>query len=201
MILCLGYVPPHRNQVQRKLKELYAVEKSRLIETLKSVKSISLTADFWTDRHQNSFLCITGHYMDDLKLHSTVLHYQSYKRRHLASNIAEEIYNCLQELGIGQKVTSVTADGAANMTSAFDSFTNVDRFWCVAHRFHLTLCNGLLLWKKYKKSEDESNKDNSNLEDALNAKVSFKRNHFDNMDIDERENQSNTGNYLYLLLK
>ncbi|CAM2730575.1 unnamed protein product, partial [Rotaria socialis] len=109
--ICLGYVPPHRNQVQRHLKWLYSVHKSRLLDTLKSVKSISLTADFWSDRHQNSFFCITGHYMDDeLTSKSTVLHFQSYDQRHLASNIAAEVHNRLHDLGIEDKVTSVTAD-------------------------------------------------------------------------------------------
>ncbi|CAF1057516.1 unnamed protein product [Adineta steineri] len=65
---------------------------------------------------------------DNFTSKSTVLHFETYNKRHLASNIATKILKCLQELGIQNKITSVTANDANNMLGAFDCLRNVDRF-------------------------------------------------------------------------
>ena len=192
----VGYTPPHRNQVQRNLKRLYAVQVSHLRKTLKNVKHIALTADFWTDRHQNSFLCITGHHVDnDFNSKSTILHFQSYNQRHTAANISGEVYNCLQEFGIEDKVTSVTCDGASN-NKAFNVFINVDRFWCIAHRLHLTICNGFLLWQKFQKSEDELDPKNEDLNDPVDLKSSPNENDTGNVEDDAEQKEEVEDNIL-----
>ncbi|CAF3343095.1 unnamed protein product, partial [Rotaria socialis] len=127
---------------------------------------------------------------DELTSKSTVLHFQSYDQRHLASNIAAEVHNRLHDLGIEDKVTSVTADGATNMANAFSSLDNVDRFWCVAHRLHLTLCNGLCLWKKFKKDEEELNNNNSDLKDSFDAKTTFNENDMEYLQEDDIEKET-----------
>ncbi|CAF4748522.1 unnamed protein product, partial [Rotaria sp. Silwood2] len=119
---------------------------------------------------------------------STILHFQSYDKCHSSLKIATEVYNCLQDLGIEQKITSVTCDGANNMKNAFDILDGVDRFWCVAHRLHLTICNGLALWKKFKKDENETNKNGSDFEDSTNTKTQMEENGLENIqDQDENE--------------
>lgn len=154
---------------------------SHLQKTLKNVKYIALIADFWADRRQNSFLCVTAHHVDnDFNSKSTLLHFQSYNQRHSASNISGEVYSCLREFGIEDKVTSVTCDGASNMTKAFDIFDNIDRFWCIAHRLHLTICNGFLLWKNFKKSEDELDPNNDDFTDLVDLKSSSNENDIGN---------------------
>ncbi|CAM4832117.1 unnamed protein product [Rotaria magnacalcarata] len=159
--------------VQRNLKRLHSIHVSRLRNTLKNVKHIALTAYFWSDRHQNSFFFITGHYIEDMVSKTTILHFQSYDKRHSSSQIASEVYNCLRELGIEQKVTSVTCDGAQNMKNAFDMFDGADRLWCVAHRLHLTICNGLALWKKFNKAEDNSNTNGIDSDESIDVKTSL----------------------------
>ncbi|CAM4852090.1 unnamed protein product [Rotaria magnacalcarata] len=104
---------------------------------------------------------------------TTILHFQSYDKRHSSSQIASEVYNCLRELGIEQKVTSVTCDGAQNMKNAFDMFDGADRLWCVAHRLHLTICNGLALWKKFNKAEDNSNTNGIDSDESIDVKTSL----------------------------
>ena len=161
-IVChLGYFPPHRNQVQKELKRIHAAHSRRLKDTLKSVISMALTSDFWSDRHNRSFLCITGHYIDSsTTMRSLILHFHSFDERHHAENIAADVGLRLRDLNIQKKITTVTCDGAFNMRNAFDSFDGIDRLWCVAHRMHLVICNGLGLWKKKKKQNAESSESN-----------------------------------------
>jgi nitrogen-specific signal transduction histidine kinase len=54
-------------------------------------------------------------------------------------------------LNILEKVISVTCDGAKNRVNAFDSFDpSIQRLWCVAHKIHLVVCNGLEMLKNSK---------------------------------------------------
>ncbi|CAF1587487.1 unnamed protein product, partial [Didymodactylos carnosus] len=182
------YHPPHRNQVQRELKRLHGVHMSRLKQTLKNVTNVALTSDFWSDRRNNSYLCLTGHYMDtDVSMKSTVLHFQSYSQRHFAQNIAAEVNTRLRELGIDKKITSVTCDGAQNMQNAFDTIDQIDRLWCVAHRLHLTICNGLGLWKKFKKQHGESDKMDIADNDLLDIQTPFDESQSQNTSNDDME--------------
>lgn len=189
-------MPPHRNQVQRELKRLHAVHLSRLREKLKTVNTMALTADFWSDRHKNSFFSITGHYLDnDMNPKFTILHFQSYDKRHSALDIATEVHNRLRHMSIDQKVTSVTCDGAKNMQNAFHMFDKVDRFWCVAHRLHLTLCNGLALWKKFNKDREETIIGNLNSQESIDSRTPTDGSPVDIDEDHESENESLEGNY------
>jgi hypothetical protein len=43
------------------------------------------------------------------------------------------------------------------MQSAFALFDpSVRVLWCFAHRIHLVICNGLGLWKKFRKTSDQA---------------------------------------------
>ncbi|CAF5164030.1 unnamed protein product, partial [Rotaria magnacalcarata] len=45
-----GYVPPHRNTVQRNLKQFESEQKELLIKELANVQSLGITCDFWSDK-------------------------------------------------------------------------------------------------------------------------------------------------------
>lgn len=195
LAFCLvGYVPPHRNQVRRELKRLYGIHASRLRDSLKTVEYLSLTADFWSDRQNRSFFAITGHYFtDQMDQKSTVLHFQSYDKRHTSLDIATEVFERLQELGIERKITSVTCDGAQNMKNAFDMLDGVDRFWCTAHRLHLTICNGLGLWKKHKKFRSEGSMTNAEADESVQIKTPLNSNEMDTVSSEESGSESIEG--------
>ncbi|CAF1560112.1 unnamed protein product [Didymodactylos carnosus] len=157
ILLGIGYTPPHRNSVQKSLKHLRRKHHDQLIEHLKNIQSLSITTDFWTNRALESFLCITGHFLDEnFKSESIILSFSSYKHRHVSANIAQSIINRLKELGVYEKLHSITCDGAANMTNACNQIsTEIPRLWCIAHRLHLVICNALGFWMKAKKSTDD----------------------------------------------
>ncbi|CAF1551197.1 unnamed protein product, partial [Adineta ricciae] len=63
------------------------------------------------------------------------------------------IYKKLDRLNVLGRVSTVTCDGASNMTKAFDTFEAVDRLWCLGHRLHLIVTNALGFWLKDKNKE------------------------------------------------
>ncbi|CAF1565488.1 unnamed protein product, partial [Adineta ricciae] len=152
------YTPPHRNTVQTRLKRLHCDKKSILIKQLSKINSIGVTCDFWSDKRLYSYLCLTGHYITSSnKFLSKVLAFSWFHHRHTSANICTIIKKELKELNILEKTRSITTDGAANMLKIGGSLTNDSKqIWCVAHRLHLVVCNGLGLWIRKKPASSSS---------------------------------------------
>ena len=131
----------------RHLKRLYYKHSKQLISELQSVESIAATCDFWSDKKNKSYLCITGHYVVGNHLKSTVLAFNVFDERHTGENIAETIEYELRRLKIYEKINTITCDGASNMKKALSKL-KPRRIQCVAHKLHLAICNGLCLWAK-----------------------------------------------------
>ncbi|CAF3363162.1 unnamed protein product [Rotaria socialis] len=156
-----GYRPPHRNHITRHIKRLERDHRSKLFEQLKSVDHISITTDFWSNRSNRCFLVITGHYYKpDFELKSQVLDFSSFDQRHTSSEIAKIITCKLRKLNILHKISRIVCDGAPNLAKAIDEMNiSAKRIWCIAHRLHLVLTNGLALWPKKSNNAGNSGDD------------------------------------------
>ena len=122
-----------------------------MVDSLSKLSSISITTDFWNDRRQNSYMVLTGHYVDDNFYQKTsVLQFSTFPKRYYSPIIGHEIEKQLNELKIFDKVSSITCDGAPNMIALFNYLTrsDIDRIQCIAHKIHLIVCNGLSIWSK-----------------------------------------------------
>lgn len=140
------------------MKKLYKDHYETLVSDLKKVDCVSITTDSWTNRRMKSFFVITGHYVlpDSYDMKSTILDFATFNTRHTSNEISKYLKAKLKSLGILDKIVGVTADGAKNMTSAIDGIDLAGkRFWCIAHRLHLTITNGLSLWVKVKQGDDD----------------------------------------------
>ena len=117
---------------------------------LNDTNFVAITTDFWCDRTSRSYLCITGHwYNDDMFLKSKVFIFTPYLDRHTSVNISSQLEHQLKSLKIFDKTTTITCDGASNMKASFKSIdTRIKRLQCLAHKLHLIVCNGLGLWIK-----------------------------------------------------
>ncbi|CAF2776273.1 unnamed protein product [Rotaria sp. Silwood2] len=156
-----GYRPPHRNHITRHIKRLERHHRSQLFEQLKSVDNISIITDFWCNRSNRCFIVITGHYYKpDHELKSQVLDFSSFDQRHTSSQIGKLITCKLRKLNILHKISRIVCDGAPNLTNAIDKMNiSAKRIWCIAHRLHLVLTNGLALWPKKSNNADSSGND------------------------------------------
>jgi len=114
-------VPPHRNTIQRNLKQLESEYKLLLIKELSNIHSLSITCDFWSDKRLHCYMCLTGHYISfNNQFISKILSFTSFHHRHFSSNISMIIKNELKELNVFEKTRSITTDGAANMLKVAD---------------------------------------------------------------------------------
>ncbi|CAF2061700.1 unnamed protein product [Rotaria magnacalcarata] len=153
-----GYVPPHRNTVQRNLKQFESEQKELLIKELANVQSLGITCDFWSDKRRQSYMCLTGHYISsNNQFISKILSFTSFHHRHFSSNISMIIKNELKELNIFEKTRSITTDGAANMLKAAQMLGgDIKQIYCIAHQLHLVICNGLGFWIRKKRESSSS---------------------------------------------
>ena len=141
----------------KQLKRLHQHHTSKTKVQFEESNYLSITCDFWRSRTQNSFLVITGHYVDkNLEQHSTILKFMSFEERHFSPIIAAEIEKQLINLDLFDKLVTITCDGAANMKDMFNYFSrrNIKFIWCIAHRLHLVICNSLNLWVTLKKKKN-----------------------------------------------
>ena len=150
MSLVSGYKPVHRNSVVRRIKRLKREHHSKLTEQLKTIDTMSITTDFWSNRANTSFIVLTAHFCTtDLTLKSTVLAFSSFNHRHTSVEIARTITLKLRKLRVFHKVNRIVCDGAKNLSNALDMMNiNAERIWCIAHRLHLVITKGLALWPK-----------------------------------------------------
>ncbi|CAF1307026.1 unnamed protein product [Rotaria magnacalcarata] len=152
-----GYKAPHRNFVVKKLKRLNEQHTAQTKVEFEEAKFLSIMCDFWTNRQQKSFLVITGHYVDNnFNEHSKILKFMTFEERHYSIIIAQEIEKQLIHLGLYDKLVTITCDGAYNMRHMFTYFSrrNIKYIQCVAHKFHLVICNSLNLWTTPKKKRN-----------------------------------------------
>ena len=118
----LGYKPPSRRTVQRQLKRLYKKHTRLLIAELKHIDTLAVTTDLWSDKKMNSYMCLTGHYINsDSKLVSKVLSFTAFPERHRFGQISHTIKKELKRLQVYDKIHTITCDGAANIKKAFES--------------------------------------------------------------------------------
>jgi hypothetical protein len=123
---------------------------------LKQVYRLGITLDFWSNRQSESFLCITGHWINDSwDLVSKIIDFSAFNSRHTAIEIAGVLKEKLIALGIYEKIMCITCDGAKNMVLACQYLNDdIPRIWCYAHRMHLVVVNAFGFWLPDKKKDD-----------------------------------------------
>ncbi|CAF3328630.1 unnamed protein product [Rotaria socialis] len=187
-----GYKPPTRRTVQRQLKRLCNNHTRWLVAELKRIDTLAVTTDLWSDKKMNSYMCLTGHYINsDSKLQSKVLSFTAFPERHTGGQISYTIKKELKRLQVYDKTHTITCDGAANIKKSFESL-KPKRVHCLGHKLHLIVCNALCLWVKKQQineTEDQGEPMNESFEDGDSSIITTNNsNDFDdthNTDIDQ----------------
>lgn len=112
------------------------------------MQGLSITFDFWSNRHMQSFLCITGQWhTDNIDRVSKIIDFSVFSSRHTGIDIGRVVKDKLVALDIYEKIVCITCDGAPNMLVACSYLNDeIPRIWCAAHRLHLVVINGLGFW-------------------------------------------------------
>ncbi|CAF0834218.1 unnamed protein product [Adineta steineri] len=166
-----GYTPPTRRTVQRQLTRYYYDHTKMLVTELKTINALAVTTDLWSDKNLNSYMCLTGHYMNaNSKLDSKVLSFTVFEERHTGEQISYTIKKELKRLQVYDKTNTITCDGASNMKKSFKKL-KPKRLQCLGHKLHLTVCNALCLWVKEPEVTDSSNNSEEHDTSAKDART------------------------------
>ncbi|KAJ8953453.1 hypothetical protein NQ318_023572 [Aromia moschata] len=113
-------------------------------QLLKSVKKICLTTDCWTSVNTESFIALTGHFInDDFELQSVLLECSHLMGQHTSQILASTINRIVTDWGLSEKVILVVSDNASNIKNAIIKDLGWKHFGCFAHTINL-ICYVLL---------------------------------------------------------
>lgn len=141
-----GDLLPSRTTVSDQgLDEVYNCVKGALISFLSTTPTHgTVCLDTWCDKYRRlSYITFTYHCMIDWELKSITLKTAPFLIQHTGENIKRAYDQTIDEFGLNNKEITLCVDGAANMTNAA-KLLNMDRFHCIAHRFHLLISTDLL---------------------------------------------------------
>ncbi|KAH9634429.1 hypothetical protein HF086_008263 [Spodoptera exigua] len=139
------YKLPSKTTLSRWVDDKYDALSAVFKNKLKSVESITLTTDMWTETmSMRSFLGITGHFGICTEFFSITLGvYQSFDRN-TSDHIAEMLLNSCSEWNIDvNKVSAVVTDNAASMIKAVDLAFGKKHIPCFAHTLNLVALNAI----------------------------------------------------------
>ena len=108
-----------RQTTTRDLEKYFLERRFALIECLKSVSSVCLTFDIWSDNVKQDYLSVVIHFVSaDWELEKRVIGLRLIDVSHSGANIAERVQSVFTEFGLKDKVFSVTLDNASSNASA-----------------------------------------------------------------------------------
>lgn len=118
------YTPISRTTITSKqIPQLEMRVKECIKSSLVDQKSISVTADIWSDRTMRSYLGVTAHVLNSsasgYTLNAYLLDCRRFKGRHSSENISAAFDEILDDYNISDKVDFIITDNAANMKKAF----------------------------------------------------------------------------------
>ena len=118
------------------LEETYQNDVAAVLSEISDVGYVSLTSDMWSSINNVSFLSLTGHYLygtgSKVKMRTKIISCKKFPSRHTSANIQASLENTLSNMGIREKVVSLTTDNAANMLKASKD-AKIPSIGCFAH--------------------------------------------------------------------
>lgn len=134
-----SYELPSRSTITNRIHELYETERAKLAKDLELTATIALTGDYWTSLGNESYLGVTGHYIDEQwQLHSHALTVMKTEERHHAATCAEHFMDVAKQWNIERKVSTLSTDSARNMIAATRHLP-FEHLPCIAHSIQRTV--------------------------------------------------------------
>lgn len=142
-----NYVIPTRKYfANNMLPALYEKTKAELKERVsKEAKSICITVDIWTSASNDSFMALTGHYIEDQEcvLRSILLDCTPLQESHTARNLADVIKNVCDDWNIGRNILLGVSDNGMNIKNAIERELGWKHFSCYSHTLNLVVQDAL----------------------------------------------------------
>lgn len=142
-----NYVIPTRKYFAiNMLPALYEKTKAELKERVsKEGKSICITVDIWTIASNDSFMALTGHYIEDQEcvLLSFLLDCTPLQESHTTKNLADVIKNVGDDCNIGRKNLLGVSDNDMNIKNRIEGELSRKHFTCYSHTLILVVQDAL----------------------------------------------------------
>ncbi|OMO54853.1 putative Zinc finger, BED-type [Corchorus olitorius] len=135
-----------RVTIKKDCMQVYEVENKKLKALLRNVNKICLTTDLWRSSNQKiEYMVLTAHFIDsNWRLQKRIIRFVHIPPPHRDVEIADCIYNCLQEWGIENKVFTISVDNVASNDVAIrnfkDTFSRTRKLLCGGKLFHVRCC-------------------------------------------------------------
>ncbi|XP_031260897.1 zinc finger BED domain-containing protein RICESLEEPER 2-like [Pistacia vera] len=151
----LKYVTPGWEKISRftsknDCMKVYEMEKKRLKAVLKNIDRISLTTDLWNSSNQKlEYMVVMEHWIDtNWRLNKRVLSFVRLPPPRSGVQIADHIFNCLQEWGIENKIFTISINNASTNDLAIkvlkENFSITKKLLCGGKLFHVRCCTHIL---------------------------------------------------------
>nr|CAH7747683.1 unnamed protein product [Callosobruchus chinensis] len=115
-------------------------------QVISNVKKICLTTDCWTSVNTESFIAVTGHFINqDFKLVSILLECSVMKGNHTSENLEATLNRIVTDWGLQDKVLLVVSDNASNIKKAICVCLGWKHFGCFAHTLNLVVKDALCI--------------------------------------------------------
>ncbi|KAL4571024.1 hypothetical protein LXL04_017774 [Taraxacum kok-saghyz] len=139
-----------RVSIKKDSEKVFQIEKKKLKDFLKSIPKISVTTDMWKSTNQKiEYMVLTGHFVDSYwNLQKRVLSFVHLPPSHCGLEISDNLYKCLKDWGIKNKIFTISVDNASNNDSAVkilsETFSRVKKLSCGGKLFHVRCCAHIL---------------------------------------------------------
>ncbi|XP_018371237.1 PREDICTED: zinc finger BED domain-containing protein 4-like [Trachymyrmex cornetzi] len=133
------YKVPSRRTFTRLLDAKYDILSARMQDIFTKVQRFNLTADIWTDKHTNSYLGVTVHFLSGCEMITATISVTPLDAPHDIQYISKMLEKTCHEWDIDKdKIKHIVTDNAANIVAAtknvFGPFKHVG---CFAHMLNL----------------------------------------------------------------
>uniref|UniRef100_H2YK66 HAT C-terminal dimerisation domain-containing protein n=1 Tax=Ciona savignyi TaxID=51511 RepID=H2YK66_CIOSA len=142
-----AYDLPSRQTFTRNIESMYSLAKAKLKTKFSSANYIALTMDLWSSCKLESYLGITGHYMEVCgckpTLRSCAIATKEVGEAHTGENIARWVESVMEDFSVSpQQIVACVTDNGSNMVSSMRILTEKHgwvHFRCAAHTLQLCI--------------------------------------------------------------
>jgi hypothetical protein len=113
-------MPARKTVRELHIPKLFHEVKALVIKDLEQSKAVALTTDLWTSSANTSYMAVTAHFWNDdtSTFLSRVLDCSRFEGSHTSLAILRTLTDTTETFKITEKVSNITADGAANVKKA-----------------------------------------------------------------------------------
>ncbi|KAL4091722.1 hypothetical protein QTP88_026370 [Uroleucon formosanum] len=143
------YIIPSRKNIKNRIHNLYEDKFNSIKEKIRSINEIALTTDAWTSLAIDSYITITGHFIDnDWMLHCFNMYTGELSKNHTSEYLKETLQEVMENWNVDGKVSGITHDNAYNITKAIkklqeDTNEGCRSMPCAVHTLQLAVNKGL----------------------------------------------------------